>query len=397
MTNNVQYTQLAKILHWLIAGLILAQYLLAELAENAHDGGYVVKQIGLLANHKSVGITILVLAFIRLFWRLFNKPPALPESISPRQQALSHAAHWLIYSLIFLLPITGWLMSSASAYTVSWFHIIVLPDLVSANPTLTDFLHCVHSILSNILLVIVLIHVSAALKHHFIDKDGVLQRMSLRLAWGWLLIPCLFVLFFYVKQAEAPQKKVNEEPYQVSSVTSGGNDTPIGKLSRLPVWGIDYSKSYIRFTGDQAGAPFEGFWNSWQASMQFDSTNLGESLFDVSIDTSLVSTSDSERDSYITGADFFDSENYTQARFIADNMTQLQGLGYVSQGRLSIKGLTKSLPFNFTVERSGRQVVLNGSATIDRLAWNIGQGEWRDTTWVGADVEVAVYVIATIE
>ena len=92
MTNKVEYSQVAKILHWLVAGLIVGQYILAELAEYAESANRVVNQLALLANHKSVGMTVLALAVLRVAWRVFNKPPVLPSSCllytspSPRDQ-----------------------------------------------------------------------------------------------------------------------------------------------------------------------------------------------------------------------------------------------------------------------------------------------------------------------
>ena len=391
MVNNASYSSVAKLLHWLVASLIISQYVIAELAEYAGDSGEVVQKLALLANHKSIGMTVLFLSALRLTWRLFNKPPALPQSMPSWQQTASHITHWAIYALIFALPLSGWLMSSANAYSVSWFNVFVFPDLVGADKSLASLFHNVHEILGKLLFCLVLLHVFAALKHHFFDKDGVLTRMASWLSWCMFIIVIVIVLyrFAWTTQIEQPAISSNETSEQVDQVNQ-----PLISSSDLPLWNIDYQQSYIRFTGDQAGAPFEGLWVKWTADMQFDSTRLDDSGFDVLIDTSQVDSGDEERDGYIVGSDFFDVENHKTARFLANKFTKRDEGGFSSNGTLSIKGLSKSVLFTFTVNENDGFIVLEGRARLDRLSWNIGLGDWQDPTWVGQDVEVLVKVTA---
>ena len=165
MPINSSYSNIAKLLHWLIAGLIISQYVIAELAEYAGDNGEVVQKLALLANHKSIGMTVLFLSVLRLSWRLFNKPPALPENMPSWQHIASHLTHWAIYGLIFTLPLSGWLMSSANAYSVSWFNLFVFPDLVSADKSLASLFHDAHEILGKLLFCLVLLHVPVSYTH----------------------------------------------------------------------------------------------------------------------------------------------------------------------------------------------------------------------------------------
>jgi len=174
---NNHYTPVAKLLHWLVAGMIVLQFVLAKLADIASDDGSTVRELALLANHMSVGITILVLAVMRLAWRQKNQPPALPDTMPQWQVTASQLSHWSMYALLFALPITGWLMLSASANSASWFNLFQLPDLVAPNPEAKAVFEETHETLGKLLILVASLHIGAAMKHALIDKDGVLQRM----------------------------------------------------------------------------------------------------------------------------------------------------------------------------------------------------------------------------
>ena len=164
----------SQLLHWLIALLIIVQFTLALLADDLPNG---MKKLVLLSRHKSVGITILVLVFLRLGWRWSNATPLLPTNLKPYERMLARATHLLLYVLLFAVPLTGWTMSSARGFPVSWFGFFQLPDLVPKNSQLYEVLVTTHETLAWTLAAIVALHVGAALKHHFVLKDDVLRRM----------------------------------------------------------------------------------------------------------------------------------------------------------------------------------------------------------------------------
>ncbi|HEX4388308.1 MAG TPA: cytochrome b [Steroidobacteraceae bacterium] len=165
---------IAQLLHWLIAVLVVAQVTLALMADDLPAG---VKKLTLLARHKSIGITVLVLAAMRLGWRWTNPTPPLPATLKPYEMTLARATHALLYVLLFLVPLTGWTMSSARGFPVSWFGFFQLPDLVPKSKPLYDALVTTHETLAWTLVAVVALHVGAALKHHFYLKDDVLRRM----------------------------------------------------------------------------------------------------------------------------------------------------------------------------------------------------------------------------
>jgi cytochrome b561 len=169
-----RYSAVAQAFHWIIAALIVTQFVLANLAADLPIGAH---KLALLARHKSFGMTILMLAVLRLLWRLTNPPPPLPAGMSRLERVLARATHTAFYVLLFAMPLTGLLMSSAKNYSVSWFGLFTWPNLIAKNETAFDALRTTHDILSGVLFAIAVLHILAALKHHFWNKDDVLSRM----------------------------------------------------------------------------------------------------------------------------------------------------------------------------------------------------------------------------
>jgi cytochrome b561 len=165
---------LSKALHWIVVILIILQFVLAAWAKSLPRGPGMVEAWGW---HKSFGMTILMLAVIRLTWRLVNPTPDLTAETKPWERVLAKISHLLLYGLIFAMPLTGWMMSSAKNFPVSWFKVFQWPDLVAPDPDFSRLMESTHHALFKVLVVIALLHIAGALKHHFIDKNDVLKRM----------------------------------------------------------------------------------------------------------------------------------------------------------------------------------------------------------------------------
>jgi cytochrome b561 len=172
--SETRYGVVAQSLHWLIVLLILTQFLLADTFKDLPLG---MEKINWIVRHKALGITILLLACIRLGWRLFNPAPPLPAHMRPYERWLAHASHALLYALIFAIPLSGWIMSSLANIPVSYFGLFDIPIIVAPDKTLVDASKEVHEILNVTLVGLVCLHIAAALYHHFVRKDDVLTRM----------------------------------------------------------------------------------------------------------------------------------------------------------------------------------------------------------------------------
>ena len=165
---------LSKALHWIIVLLIINQWVIAERADALPNG---LAKLQVLAWHKSFGITILMLAAIRLVWRLMNPTPDLTAETKLWERVLAKLSHLLLYALIFAMPLTGWMMSSARNFPVSWFKLFQLPDLVAPGEQTFHQMNDLHHLLFKVLVGVALLHIAGALKHHFHDKNDVLKRM----------------------------------------------------------------------------------------------------------------------------------------------------------------------------------------------------------------------------
>jgi cytochrome b561 len=174
LNTTRRWGAVAQLLHWVIVVLIIVQVTLAGIADDLPLG---MKKLAMLARHKSVGITILALALLRLAWRRGNRIPELPPTLKPYERTLAHLTHVLLYLLLFAMPLSGWMMSSARGFPVSWFGFFQLPDLVPKNQTLFQALLATHHALAWVLGAAVALHVAGALKHHFKLRDDVLRRM----------------------------------------------------------------------------------------------------------------------------------------------------------------------------------------------------------------------------
>jgi cytochrome b561 len=160
-------------LHWITAALILVNLLLGVSMVQLPISP---RKLNWYLWHKSIGATVFVLTSLRLAWRAWRPHPA-PVPMPPWQQRAARVSHASLYALMLLIPLSGWLYSSATGVQVLYLGLVPLPNLLPKDRTLAAVLRVVHVSLNVLLVTVVAIHVAAALKHHFVDRDGVLARM----------------------------------------------------------------------------------------------------------------------------------------------------------------------------------------------------------------------------
>jgi cytochrome b561 len=170
-----RYTTTAIVFHWLVALLIVGAFTMGLVMTDIP--GITPTKLKYYTWHKWAGVTILLLATLRLLWRLKKGAPAYPASMPQWQKSAANGLHGLLYLLMFAVPLSGYFYTLSAGIPVVWFGVLPLPVLIEANPALKPVLKAVHYWLNMGLAALVLAHVGAALKHHFIDRDGVLQRM----------------------------------------------------------------------------------------------------------------------------------------------------------------------------------------------------------------------------
>ena len=176
--SNGSYSLTAIVLHWLLGVALLGLFgmglYMAELPVSP-------LRLKLYNWHKWAGICVLVLSLLRLVWRLTHQPPALPQDIQEHMPAWQHVAHhgvqYLMYALFFIVPLIGWAYSSAAGFPVVVFGVIPLPDFVMPDKALAELIKPWHEISAIALVLLIMVHVAAAIKHQWIDKHALLQRM----------------------------------------------------------------------------------------------------------------------------------------------------------------------------------------------------------------------------
>ena len=168
-----RYSGPAIAMHWLLALAIVGSF---SVGLYMTDLPLSPQRLKLYNWHKWAGVTILTLSALRLVWRLTHRPPADPPMPAWQQRA-AHATHNLLYVLFFAVPLAGWAYSSAAGFPIVVFGVLPLPDFVPVDKALAEAIKPLHGILAKVMAALVLAHVAGALKHQFIDRDGLLSRM----------------------------------------------------------------------------------------------------------------------------------------------------------------------------------------------------------------------------
>lgn len=173
--NQAKYSTGAMIFHWVIAILVIWNWRIAEAAEGAASRQ---EAIAIFADHKALGILILVLTAARLGWRLTHPVPALPDRYAGWEKTLSRVVHILFYVMLIGLPLGGWMANSLSGREIDFFGMFVIPALpVGVNEEAGKAVFDLHATGGKALLILVGLHIVGALKHTFVDKVGGLSRM----------------------------------------------------------------------------------------------------------------------------------------------------------------------------------------------------------------------------
>ena len=195
MNNNTKYTNVAIVLHWFIGIAILFMFVLGwfmtELPkETPKTTSFDIFNLGLITwgveeeqsqrsfyfnLHKSVGLSLLMLIVLRMYWRFTHRPPAFLNSMKLWEKRLAKATHHSLYLLMFLIPLSGIIMSAGSKYGIKWFGIKVIPGF--DDKAIRELFYEFHQIFGLLLLFLLIFHILGAIKHSIIDKDGTLRRM----------------------------------------------------------------------------------------------------------------------------------------------------------------------------------------------------------------------------
>jgi cytochrome b561/polyisoprenoid-binding protein YceI len=399
-----RYSGIAILLHWALALLLLFQLGLGWALEDLpRSTMFIAFQF-----HKSVGILILVLSLARLLVRLVVPRP--PAEGAPALKLLAGAVHWLLYGVMILGPITGWIIVSTARVKLPTllFGLVPLPHL-PLGAAWNEPAETIHGLIGWLLAGLVVLHIAGALRHHLLRDDligrmmptALSRRPALSIAVVVALAACVAAFFTgswrYRGRAEVPTpSQPLPTPGSTPDVPAAPTPTPEASASPTPTpspsasatdaavpvrsWKVAPGGT-LGFRTVYSGEAINGRFNRWTADIQFSPDDLDHSKIAVDIDLASVSSGDSERDDTLKGDDFFGVAAHPKARFTATRIRK-QGSGYVADGTLALAGATRPMPVNFTLKIVGDHAQASGTATVKRLSFAVGKGQWSDPSTI---------------
>lgn len=427
-----RYAAVAIVLHWAIAlGIIWQIGLGWWMGDALEHPDTQATAVAAFQVHKSVGLTVLALSLVRLWWRLANPPPALPAHMPAWEKTAATATHWAFYVLMIAMPLSGWLYVSAEWDSHSGrplevptlffglFQVPHIPGLESladgARGAVSGVLEFVHSKMAWVAIILLVLHVGAALKHQFKDRDEVLGHMvpgatpktvelppaspnrRYALIGGFAAIVLFFAFAFSQIKAGLGAPAAAESAPQATQQQAGAlpaeQEPALSPPSAPPLWRVDQSQSAIRFSGAHAGAPFEGRFQEWRAEIRFDPDNLAQSSAMVTVATGSARDGVPLHESSLPQEEWFDTANYPTATFRVEEFRQTSD-GYEARGVLNLKGRDLPVRLPFTLSIDGDRAAMDGEALIERDEADLGQSSDPGGDWVSKEIRVSVHVEA---
>jgi cytochrome b561/polyisoprenoid-binding protein YceI len=418
-----RYASVAIVLHWLIALAIVAQVSIAWRMGGKTPEGFALTQL-----HKSIGISILALSIIRLGWRLTNPPPPEPAGLATWERVLSAIVHWAFYVIMIGMPLTGWLMVSASKTaipTVLFWTIPLanMPGIDGLTPAAKAVAQTIgktsHGLLGLGFYALFVLHVGGALKHQFFDRNApILSRMAPGAVAGRWLEPRLLLILLAIVGAIAFGKLV--QPPHPASVLPPVEAAPAAPFlpatpaapaaataaapaaapaaATAPVTGAVAWKvapgSSLNFQTTWSGDPVRGRFNGWKADILFGPDALDKSKVSVTVDMTSAKTGDDQRDASLPASDWFDAATHPKAVFTATKFEKKGEGAYVAHGTLDLRGVKKPLDLPFNLKIVGDKAQMTAETSLDRTGFGVGQGEFTATDQVPAKVTVRVQLNA---
>ncbi len=366
------YHFLSKLTHWSSALIILGLLFLGFYMTSLSFSDFTLK---LYLWHKSFGLLVLGLFVTRLlFLFALGKPKACPDH-NLWERILARVIHFALYGALLLMPLSGWVMSSAGDYTVQFFG-IHLPDIVQKDEALYERAKAFHEILSFLLIGSIALHGLGAFKHHFIDADDTLKRMT-SISFGvksGLILVALFIgaLFSYSGFLYKKISTVKEKAVIVESVPASYVE-PIS--AQAPSWAIVLEDSSMVFEAEQYGQVFEGRFERFEGQIFFDSANLDQSRVRIDVDISSLKTGSADRDAQAMSAVWFDASQYSHAVFEADDFERLENDRYIAKGTLSVRDIRLPFDLPFDLKIADGKALMRSVFSVERLDYDVGLGQ----------------------
>ncbi|UWU26190.1 cytochrome b/b6 domain-containing protein (plasmid) [Rhizobium sp. CB3060] len=421
-----QYDVVAIGLHWatavLVTSMIPMGWWMVRAIENpdTRQLAYQLFQI-----HKSIGFVILALTLVRIFWRLTHPVPALPSGMKGWERFLARATHVAFYALLLAIPLTGWVYVSVGwavsidrplLVATSWFGLFPIPHLPAIEGARSVAFGAMgtHAYLAYGGTLLIALHVAAALKHQFMDKDGVLAQMVPFLRGskdifdhyrpaGSAILPKSSGVFAvlligalgywsHLPNGPAAEPVVASETVDTSPTVS--SSAGASTEANASLWTVDNANSSIRFSGSHADRPFEGYFGDWSGDIRFDPDNLAGSRAIVVISTGSARTGDPTQEGSLKAGEWFNTGRFPEAEFETIAFRSLGGDRYSADATLTIKNKSIPIVFPFTYQLEGDEALVEGEIEVDRSTLDLGMFSDPSGDWVSKLIRIRVSVVA---
>jgi len=413
-TDAGRYSLVAMVLHWAIALLIVANLATGWWMTAAIDTAATqASAVAAFQWHKSIGLTVLLLSVLRLAWRLTHAPPALLVTQRAWERRAAIATHWLFYGLMIAVPSFGWLYVSTQwrgdtplNVPTLWFGFFQVPHLFSLplvsqeeRQFYADVFLLSHQTLVWSTAALLVVHVLAALKHQFVDRDPIFGRMlPLRtvntveeptvgarkkyrsLAFLFIVSIVALLAVVFVPQTEDSSFE-GEQDSQEAAVTSSG-------------WLVDPRKSFVGFSGAHAGTPFEGRFVQWHANLGINVNDINTSTITAEIAVGSATDGVPLHDNTLPSSEWFDVEQFPSAYYETHIIEPLGEGRFNLFGTLTIKGRAIEVgPLQLSIDE-GQVLTIEGALSVDRAQIDMGMESDPTGTWVSREIGILVKVIA---
>lgn len=380
------YGVVSQFLHWAIAILILTAIVMGKVA---HGMDMSPAKIAMYVFHKSVGITVLALVVVRIIWKFAN--PKTDAGLTPDQASKASYGHGLLYLLMFLMPLSGWILNSAANYPFGWMNLISVPMIPGISKTLQEPAETVHVAMFYILSTVVIGHILMVVYHKRFHQLDLISRMlpgNQKVSGAAVVLVAVLVLIPVALLATRGGSTVEAKSDSVELSDQSSGNTSV--TSNSPLWMPDIENSSLAFKGSYSGEPFNGEFKNYRAKLYFDPQKPEQGVFDVVIDTTSVTTYTSDWDDTLSGSEWFAFKQFPEAFYSADTF-ELTDTGFIAKGNLTIKSISKPIDLVFSWNSVDESTVsFVAQSVVTRGDFEIGSGMWADDSSIGFDVAIDI-------
>jgi len=392
-----RYGLISKWLHWLVAIMVLCLVPLGLYMTSLEDSPFKFEIYGL---HKSFGTLVLAFMALRLIWRGVNDNPKLPKKYSAINAAFVKLVYILFYICLFVMPLSGWLMSSAGQHSYSFFGLFDMPEISGKNKALFELSRDVHEITAAIIVAVISLHVISIAKYKTIRRilpvkhGGALSYVVLTIVFMISTLSLLVLLTGDERDNGHETEISTQAPVHSHDHNHDHNYANIGDSSVKDVtkWVVNSSKSNIGFSAMVSGKIFTGEFNDFSGIVFFDPENPSSGRGVIKVKTSSVRSSDKEIDGYIVMRPWLFSESFPESILKINRFSGENG-SYIAHGEIKLRGVTMKVevPFIYSQGKDDHGNIMSdiqAEFSINRLEFGVGQGVWAEEKTASHKVDI---------